>query len=146
MAETLVKNRVCNACGMDVRSGAFFCYNCGSSVTADVISSEKAENNAGQEKTENILFPENISVGEKIAVVENKKTGEQNNGAEVISEEKPKLKSAASMREKPKTIQRKRVKVVWEEPASAPNIWFILVAILLTGFAAALWFVASYLK
>ncbi len=145
MAETLVKNRVCNACGMDVRSGAFFCFNCGSSVTADVISSEKTENNAGKEKTENILFRENISEGEKIPVVENKKTGE-NNGAEIISEEKPKLKSAASMREKPKTIQRKRVEVVWEEPSSAPNIWFILVAVLLTGFAAALWFVASYLK
>lgn len=146
MAETLVKNRVCNACGMDVRSGAFFCYNCGSSVTADVISSEKTENNAGKEKTENVLFPEKTFAGEKIPVVENKKTGEQNNGAEVVSEEKPKLKSAASMREKPKTIQRKRVEVVWEEPASAPNIWFILAAVLLTGFAVGLWLLASYLK
>lgn len=145
MAETLVKNRVCKACGMDVRSGAFFCFNCGSSVTADVISAAKKENNAETEKTENFLFPEKTFEDEKIPVVENKKTGE-NNGAEVIAEEKPKLKSAASMREKPKTIQRKRVEVVWEEPASAPNIWFILAAILLTGFAAALWWVASYLK
>ena len=144
MAETLVENRICKACGVEVRNDTFFCYNCGTSITADA-SSEKAEDNIGTDKTEKLLFLENISEAEKISVVENKKT-EETNGSEIIAEEKPKLKSAASMREKPKMIQRKRVEVVWEEPASAPNIWFILVAILLTGFAVGLWLLASYLK
>src|SRR5215203_606625 len=113
MAETLVKNRVCGACGVEVRSGTFFCYNCGSSVTGDAASSDRNGKNDERGKTDNVLSPENISADEKTPVVENNKTGEQNNG-EVIAGEKPKLKSAASMREKPKTIQRKRIEVVWE--------------------------------
>ncbi len=145
MAETLVKNRVCNGCGADVRSGAFFCYNCGSSVTADVASPEKNGNNEIGEKTEKIPFPEKTFEGEKIPAVENKETAEKNE-AEKNAEAKPALKSAASMRRKPKTIQRKRIEVTWEEPASAPNVWFLLVAVLLTGLALGLWLLASYLE
>lgn len=145
MAETLVKNEICNTCGVDVRDGTLFCYNCGSSVTADVISSGKNKKPDENGKSENGLFAENISETEEPTVVEDEITGENNVG-EVIVEEKPKLKSAASMRKRPKTIQRKRVEVVWEEPESAPSLWFILVAGLLIGFAFGLWFVASYLK
>ncbi len=142
MAETLVKNKVCSACGVDVRQGSLFCYNCGSSVSADAAASEK---NAGKKITENILFPENIADDKELTVVKEDKPGTQNNG-KATTDEKPKLKSAASMRRKPKTIQRKRVEVVWEEPESVSNFWFILVALLLTLFAAGLWIAASYLK
>ncbi len=142
MAETLVKNKVCSACGVDVRQGSLFCYNCGSSVTADSAASEKI---AEKTITENILFPDDIADDKKLTVVKEDKTGTQNNG-KITAGEKPKLKSAASMRRKPKTIQRKRVEVVWEEPESASNFWFILVALLLTLFAAGLWIAASYLK
>src|SRR5215210_6792017 len=125
MAETLVKNRVCNACGADVRSGASFCYNCGSSVIAEPLSPEKNGNNDVGEKTEKFLFPEKTFEDEKIQAVENKETAEKTE-AEITAEAKPELKSAASMRRKPKTIQRKRIEVAWEEPASAPNVWFLL--------------------
>src|SRR5688572_515119 len=136
MAETLVKNRVCTGCGADVRSGAFFCYNCGSSVTADAASPERNGNNDIGEKTEKMPFPEKAFEDEKIPVVENVENKEkETNEAEIIPEAKPELKSAASMRRKPKTIQRKRIEVTWEEPASAPNVWFLLVAVLLTGLA-----------
>ena len=145
MAEMLVKNRVCNACGVDIRDGAFFCYNCGSSVTADVSSPERNGKNDVGEKTEKLFYPEKTLEDEKIPVVENKETAE-NNEAEITPEAKPELKSAASMRRRPKTIQRKRIEVTWEEPASAPNIWFLLVALLLTGFAVGLWLLASYLE
>ncbi len=145
MAETLVKNEVCSACGVDVRDGTLFCYNCGSSVTADVISSGKNEKPNENGKSENGLFTENISEDKKIAVVEDEITDEKI-VSEAFAEEKPKLKSAASMRKRPKTIQRKRIEVVWEEPESAPNVWFLLVAVLLTGFAVGLWFLAAYLK
>lgn len=141
MAETLVKNKVCNACGVDVRPGSLFCYNCGSGVSA--AASEKSA-----EKTliENNLFSENTDDDKKLAaVVEEDKSGTQNNG-KITADEKPKLKSAASMRRKPKTIQRKRVEVVWEEPESVSNYWFILIAFLLTLFAAGLWFIALSLK
>lgn len=145
MAETLVKNRVCDTCGADVRSGAFFCYNCGSSVTA--ASPERNGSNDIGEKTEKMPFPEKAFEDEKIPVVENKeKETNEKNEAEITAEAKPVLKSAASMRRKPKTIQRKRIEVTWEEPASAPNVWFLLVAVLLTGLALGLWLLASYLE
>ena len=142
MAETLVKNKVCSACGVDVRQGSLFCYNCGSNVTGDSAASEK---NAEKTITENILLPDDIADDKKLTVVKEDKTGTQNNG-KITADGKPKLKTAASMRRKPKTIQRKRVEVVWEEPESVSNFWFILVAVLLTLFAAGLWIAASYLK
>lgn len=145
MAETLVKNQVCTSCGADVRTGAFFCYNCGSSVAPDIVSTERNGKNDEGEKTEKLLFSEKPLEEEKIPAVENKETPEKKE-AEITPTAKPELKSAASMRRKPKTIQRKRIEIVWEEPASAPNVWFLLVAVLLTGFALGLWLLASYLE
>ena len=37
MAETLVKEEICNACQADVRPDSLFCYNCGASVTEEVV-------------------------------------------------------------------------------------------------------------
>jgi hypothetical protein len=151
MAETLVKNRVCTACGADIRAGAFFCYNCGSSVSADAVAlpEKNGRNNQG-EKTEKLLSLEKTLEDENAAAAEKKETAEKNepekNEPETAAEKEPELKSAASMRRRPKTIQRKRIEVTWEEPASAPNIWFLLVAVLLTGFAVGLWLLASYLE
>lgn len=42
MAETLVENRTCGKCGVVVRKGALFCYNCGDTVAPEI---PVAENN-----------------------------------------------------------------------------------------------------
>lgn len=141
MAETLVKNEVCGACGVDIRDGALFCYNCGSNIS----DAAAFENNGAAEKNEIALSLASIKEKADAAVNKNETDAARNNG-KTTAEEKPKLKSAASMRRNPKTIQRKRIEITWEEPESAPNIWFILVAVLLTLFALALWYIASYLK
>lgn len=61
--------------------------------------------------------------------------------------EKTKLKSAAEMRRKTRTLQKNRVEeVVWEEHENAPNGWFIIVALILILIAAGLFFVAVYMK
>ena len=57
-----------------------------------------------------------------------------------------KLKSAAAMRRKSATFQKKQVEVVWEEHENAPNGWFISVALILTLFAVVIFFLAMYLK
>jgi hypothetical protein len=67
------------------------------------------------------------------------------------SDEKPKeeqkLKSAAAMRRKAKIVQKKRIEEVeWEEHENAPNLWFMLVALVLIAIAAGLFFVAVYVK
>lgn len=148
MAEILVENQVCGACEAEVRKGALFCYNCGTSVAPEM---EPPANNHKSEKAPDIEVAERITEKEK---VETKPAS-----AEVFTEtaiKKPdgkpgdlaenKLKSAASMRRKPKTVQQKRVEIVWEEHENAPNIWFILVALLLTLFAAGIWYLAVYLR
>ena len=140
MAETLVKNEVCDGCGADVRPNTQFCYNCGTNVSGAV----EADAADGNKETTPLLLPENPVADLKPAAAE-EKSGTQNNG-NATAGEKPKLKSAASMRKKPKTIQRKRVEISWEEPESAPNLWFILAAVLLTFFAVVLWILASSLK
>lgn len=142
MAETLVKNEVCKKCGVDVRANTQFCYNCGASVSGSV------ENDLtdGNKETNLLVFPENAVAEKDSAAVRDHLAEAATGNGNAAVEEKPPLKSAASMRRKPKTIQRKRVEISWQEPESAPNLWFILAAVLLTVFAFVLWFLASSLK
>ena len=76
---------------------------------------------------------------------------------ETVIEEKPviekpsiredaKLKSAANLRRRAKTFQKKTVEVVWEEPETAPNKWFPIVAILLILLVVGIFYLAMYLK
>ncbi|HLM61407.1 MAG TPA: zinc ribbon domain-containing protein [Pyrinomonadaceae bacterium] len=146
MAKTTVKNRACGSCGMDVRSNALFCYHCGSSVAPEVVIALKdkesvsdawsRENNA-EEKNGNTPEHNSPTIVAKPVDKPIPKPG--------LTEE-PELKSAATMRRKPKSIQPKRVEVIWEEHENAPNAWFIAVTILLTLFAAGVLYLAMYLK
>lgn len=57
-----------------------------------------------------------------------------------------KLKSAASIRQKSKLAEKKRVEVVWAPPQGAPNIWFVAVAIVLTMFAVGILAIMLYIR
>lgn len=154
MAETTVENQVCNACGADVRKGALFCYHCGGKVAAEiaVVKNDKVE------IADNLGFRENISAqnGNRFKQIEVEAKQEIK---EVFieaplakplekssAEKEPELKTAAAMRGKTKTIQPKKVEVVWEEHENAPNIWFILVALFLTIVAAVILFLALRMR
>lgn len=156
MAETLVKEKICRACGADVRPQALFCYNCGSAVAPEV---PLAENNQGRKdkkwiekdpaalaRTENP--PDKSAAGKnapggKPPAVNGELKGAENSNNEKAAEG---LKSAASMRRRGKPVQKKRVEIVWEEHDNAPNGWFILVAVGLTILAVAIWIVSTYLE
>ena len=56
------------------------------------------------------------------------------------------LQTAANLRRRAKTAGRKRVEIVWEEHDNAPNGWFIIVALILTVFAIAVWVLSTYLE
>ncbi|HMS43231.1 MAG TPA: zinc ribbon domain-containing protein [Pyrinomonadaceae bacterium] len=61
--------------------------------------------------------------------------------------EETKLKSAAAMRRKAKIVEKKRIEEYeWEEHENAPNLWFILVALILIAIAGGLFFLAVYVK
>jgi len=173
MAETLVETKICDACGADVRPGSLFCYNCGGAVSLDLPVSEKNNKKDGGNSSDNNslkttqLKKKSIedaaerpiakpTVGELLEEIEAKPTDYLINKPIDKPVDKPidgpsiqeeaKLKSAANMRRKTKTIQKKTVEVVWEEPENAPNKWFPIFAVLLILFVVAIFYLAMYLK
>lgn len=132
MAEATVKNRTCQACGADVRPNALFCYHCGGSL-APAADIDLANKNGGQ--------PE---VRTRAVII--KKTADNPIPNPLLTAEEPNLKSAAAMRRKSKRLQPKRFEIIWQEHENAPNVWFVLAAILLTLFAAGILYLAIYLK
>jgi hypothetical protein len=153
MAETITKNQVCNACGANVREGSLFCYNCGGSLASEiaVAKSNKNEAVADIQSQENVFdrngdFKQNgVNAKQEIREIFNEvpiaKPIEKSN----LNKE-TKLESAATMRKKSKSIQPKKVEVIWEEHEDAPNIWFILVAIFLTIVAVVILFLALRMR
>jgi len=167
MAETLVENKICEACGADIRPGSLFCYNCGGAVSEE-LAKPAANNNkhissawAKGDITENIDLKTTQLKKETVEKFEAKpieKPIEKPTISEFLgkAEEKPiekpliqeeaKLKSAANLRRKAKIYQKKTVEVVWEEPENAPNKWFPIVAILLILFVVGIFYLAMYMK
>ena len=154
MAETITKNQVCNACGADVREGALFCYNCGGNLASEIVVDKNAKNEA----VADAQLQESISDGNgdniKQSGVETKQEIKEIFNEQPITKpiektnlnKETKLESAAAIRKKTKSIQPKKVEVIWEEHDNAPNVWFILVAIFLTILAAVILFLAIRMK
>ncbi len=128
MVEKL-ENQVCQACGVDVRSKALFCYNCGLQVASDemVAESEKA-----QEITQ--TGPK-TAVTSKLDKIKVAKPIITDKSIETTLKKPAKLRTAGALRDKSKLTPKKKVEVVWEEPHNAPNIWFLLVSLILVLFA-----------
>lgn len=146
MAETTVENRVCNACGSEARPNALFCYHCGGSVAPEIVVALKDKEAAGETRLrENTSDEKN---GDRLAQIEKPSLEKiaDNSTPKTIVDAEPKLKSAAAMRRKSKSIQPKRVEIVWEEHDNPPNGWFIAAAVFLTLFAAGVLYLAVYLK
>lgn len=151
MAEIIVKNQICSICGADVRKGALFCYNCGGSVAPEIIvpKAEKVDN-----ENQVVIKKDFTENGQKTSgkKLKNKPQNESALLEEIAEKPIPKpavqpetkLKSAASLRKKSKVIQKKKVEIVWEEYENAPNVWFILAALLLTAFAVVVMWLALY--
>lgn len=153
MAEIAVENQVCKTCGADIRPEALFCYSCGGSVAKNSVETEnKNGNNDGNKAL--IIDNNEGEVVEKTFIVE--KSVEDRNSA-AVEKTKPtdtkasivkdaKLKSAASLRNKAKSFQRKEVEVVWEEPENTSGVLLPLIALLITVFAVTVVILAVYLK
>lgn len=146
MAETVVENQICNACGADVRLNALFCYNCGGSVAPEIVVEETDE----KDKISDVWLREKIAEnGNKQVELKESLTVEQIADEPIPKpdiQEEAELNSAAATQRKSATFQKKTVEVVWQEHENAPNGLFIVVALILTLFAAGILFLAMYLK
>ena len=151
MAETLVENQTCRHCGADVRTGALFCYNCGSAVAPEDNSADEEETILKPKFSETISR-ENGSENSQREIKTKLKDKEISPNPLVENSQKPdslensKLKTAAELRDKPKQIQPKKIEIIWEKSETAPNIWFILTAIFLTIFAVVILILAIRMK
>ncbi|MEK7723626.1 MAG: zinc ribbon domain-containing protein [Acidobacteriota bacterium] len=161
MAEKLEEVQVCENCGADVRQYAAFCYNCGSQVVPDDMVDAV---NSGQ--VSNAWFKESITEKKSEVAVKEPKIIDKSGieltplavaetltieaatkpQIEAIQEDSKPLKTASSMRQKPKFAPKKQVEVTWEEPKSAPNIWFLIVAFILLIFAVSLVATMLYIR
>lgn len=153
MAEILLEKQVCELCGVDVRAGALFCYNCGGAVSA---LPEKVENKNGSglngdafaRKTTTRERSKHVKIEEasqrKISKIEIE--SDQKTDPKTTLQQEAKLKSAAVMRRKAKTFQKKEVEIVWEEQENPSSLLLILTALLLAVFAAAVIILAMTLK
>ncbi|HQU84456.1 MAG TPA: zinc ribbon domain-containing protein [Pyrinomonadaceae bacterium] len=158
MAETTVQQKVCKACGAEIRPHSMFCYNCGSSVSVEKNGKTEIsdiwlrENIAEDEKSEPIVKEEKVEILEKTEKTEESSEPIHLNQSksELPKSETEKveteLKPASEMRRKAKSYQQKQVEIVWEEPENVSNIKLILATLLLLGFAVAVIFLAFYLK
>jgi hypothetical protein len=147
MAGNLVENRVCNACGADIRPQALFCYNCGSSVAPEIAGLERPESGANEE----LQSGETQAKGKTKSKKSFDRPIEKPDGSPVekksAERNSARLQSAAAIRKTAKSQpQKKAVEVVWEEPDNAPNVWFIVAALVLTLFAVGILLAALFVR
>jgi uncharacterized Zn finger protein (UPF0148 family) len=150
MATTTIEEQNCRACGVDIREGALFCYNCGGSVTYDDAPAESSEAISEAWFREEIAeeAADETSAEEEIAEEKNVDDAETKNLVRPKGRlrESPRLRSAAALRRKAKNIRRKKFEtVVWEEHEN-PSGRFVVVAVLLTLLSALIFWLAIYLK
>ena len=147
-----------------MRAESLFCYNCGGPVSDEGREFEKAHHkkiSASQLQNylaENSDYKTTQLKRETIENFENqpiaRPSGEElfekpqplEKAEKASIQEEAKLKSAANLRRRAKSFQKKTVEVVWEEPENAPNKWFPLVAVALILFVVAIFYLAMYLK
>ena len=147
MAESVVENLVCEACGSDLRDASAFCFNCGESILDE--SDEFIESDSSESDTANARLDEEMSEAWKgddsVVAAEDSIAKTENDGENSVAERQIKLRTAASLRKRAKVLNRRPVRVVWEEPAR-PSRLFMVVSIGLTLFAATMLLLALYLK
>lgn len=160
MAKKNLKKPVCDACGVDVREGSLYCYNCGGAVAPE---SKQAGASPAKTAVSDAWFKDDIAVKNDrqtnkleapktevvLPLVEEPRSDSPKLDAPIPKPgiyEEARLKSAASMRRKGKSIERKTVEVVWEKPESTPDARFILAALLMSLMVILIFFAAAYLK
>lgn len=151
---SVIEKEICAECGAEVRPQALFCYNCGARVASETetetngkaeVSEAWFQDNLNKDAKTNKLNEVDLPIAKPDEPIE--KPSDEFPAAPPKKRTEPakefeKLKTAASLKQKNrvKTFQKKKVEVIWEEPAQAPNIWFIISAVVIAILSAvALW-------
>ena len=164
MAENVIEKAACTSCGTEVREGSSFCYSCGEPVSGKPLKAKSKRSRKGSKNGRSVKETNRLAEEPEKAIVQETQVDEQpvENHAEPIAVEEPviedkhalaesvvedssRLRSAASMRRRTRTFERKPVEIMWVE-REKPSLTFIIVSLIIVGFAAVLLALALYLK
>ncbi len=124
MAGTITEKATCTKCGVDVRDGTTFCYNCGSTVAKlPVTESDESNGHAAIPKPDAATLAEPVKVD---------------------GDDARKLSSAADQRRKSRVGLRKTKEYVWEPTDDSRFI--VLAALMIVVIAFAVVFLTVFWK
>ena len=115
MAEAILETEKCDECGVDVRDGTTFCYNCGARVVPE------------ESTTDGVIKATDESVVDDPDVPDKDQS----------PDETEKLAAAATKRKSARVSHRKAAEYVWEPTAGDGARRTLLVAVLIGVFALA---------
>ncbi len=116
MVEVVLEKEACDGCGVDVRQGTLFCYNCGMRVAGDEpkVAGDVESEQTGAESAETV--PESTNNGHS-------------------PDDADKLAAAATERKRSRVAHRKTAEYVWEPTTGEGAGLTFLVAIIIAVFA-----------
>lgn len=123
MADDVKLLEKCAECGVDVREGTVFCYNCGKSVVAEA--------EVPQSETEPEIQPEETA--DDTAKLEE-------------ADSSARRASAAIERKRSRVGSKKKTKVVWEAPGPAADRIYLLLCVLLFVIAFAIVALTTFIR
>jgi uncharacterized Zn finger protein (UPF0148 family) len=129
MAETTVEKATCGNCGVEVREGTTFCYNCGKPLS----QTEETATEAVHTSNGSVVSPEARSALDELA--------ERLKIAEPAEDDK--LAKAAAERKRAR-VRARRSEVVWE-PADDGRL-FVVFTLLIAVMTAVVVLIAVYWK
>jgi hypothetical protein len=145
MASKSVENRECPKCGELVRPRSLFCYKCGENVAEE--SSVKVRRKESKDVSD-IWFKDSIvkENDEDLKKASEEAVSDAFEKKEVKEKKDTKLKSAATMRDKAKTVKKQKVEMVWDTPDNPSSISFFIVSFILIALVIGLMAVAWILR
>lgn len=146
MPKGTARKKVCVKCGVAIRDGSLFCYSCGHSVRpepepemktetplAEVLQTETDGQSGDKTLVKEISQPIQAGISEATEPVVSR------------ASESQRLRSASSLRKRPKIINNPARKVVFVPSQRSPWFYFLL-AVTLAAVALSLTLFAMYLK
>jgi uncharacterized Zn finger protein (UPF0148 family) len=143
MAETTLENAICESCGVDVRDGTQFCYNCGTPVT-------EVEPIPRPESAESVDAPIEANGTAPVTDRRDEASAELDELSEKVkdddADEADKLAAAAAERKKARVRPRKKRSITWQPVEDGPGLVFIAGTLLIVVLTAVVVLLTVYWK